>query len=72
MSVVLYSTGCPKCRVLEKKLNTDGIRYSISNDINKLVEKGFQSVPVLDVDGDFLEFKDAVNWIKNRGKRHED
>jgi len=68
MSVVLYSTGCPKCRVLEKKLNTDEIEYSISDDINVLVEKGFQSAPVLDVDGDFLEFKDAVNWIKNRGK----
>lgn len=68
MSVVLYSTGCSKCKVLEKKLNTDGIKYSISHDINKLVEKGFQSVPVLDVDGDFLDFKDAVNWIKNRGK----
>lgn len=68
MSVVLYSTGCSKCKVLEKKLNADGIDYSISDDISALVEKGFQSAPVLDVDGDFLEFKDAVNWIKNRGK----
>lgn len=68
MSVVLYSTGCSKCKVLEKKLNADGIDYSISDDISALVEKGFQSVPVLDVDGDFLDFKDAVNWIKNRGK----
>lgn len=68
MSVVLYSTGCPKCKVLEKKLNADEIEYSISDNINALVEKGFQSVPILDVDGDFLEFKDAVNWIKNRGK----
>ena len=32
--VVLYSTGCPKCKVLEKKLNADKIEYSISDDID--------------------------------------
>ncbi len=66
--IVLYSTGCPKCKVLEKKLNADNIEYSMSDDIDELIEKGFQSAPVLNVDGDFMEFKDAVNWIKNRGK----
>ena len=34
--ITLYSTGCPKCQVLEKKLNNEGIGFSISNDIDVL------------------------------------
>jgi glutaredoxin len=70
--ITLYSTGCPKCQVLEKKLNKDGIEFTISNDIDSLIEKGFMSAPVLRVDDEYLEFKDAVNWLKNRGKQNED
>ena len=70
--IVLYSTGCSKCQVLEKKLNKDGIEFTISNDIDSLIEKGFMSAPVLRVDDEYLEFKDAVNWLKNRGKQNED
>lgn len=66
--VVLYSTGCPKCKVLEKKLVKEGIDFSLSNDIDKLIEKGYQSAPILEVDGNFMEYKQAVDWIKNRGK----
>lgn len=66
--VVLYSTGCPKCKVLEKKMVREGIDFSLSNDIDKLIEKGYQSAPILEVDGNFMEYKQAIDWIKNRGK----
>lgn len=46
----------------------EGIDFSLSNDIDKLIEKGYQSAPILEVDGDFMEYKQAVDWIKNRGK----
>lgn len=66
--IVLYSTGCPNCIVLEKKLVREGIDFSLSNDIDKLIEKGYQSAPILEVDGNFMEYKQAIDWIKNRGK----
>ena len=66
--VVLYSTGCPNCIVLEKKMVREGIDFSLSNDIDKLIEKGYQSAPILEVDGNFMEYKQAIDWIKNRGK----
>ncbi len=64
--ITLYSTGCPKCQVLEKKLIKDGIEFSVSDDINELIEKGFMSAPILKVDDKFLEFKDAIDWLKNK------
>ena len=69
--ITLYSTGCPKCQVLEKKLIKDGIEFSISDDIDELIEKGFMSAPILKVDDKFLEFKDAINWLKNKEGQDE-
>ena len=45
--IVLYSTGCPKCNVLIQKLNNAGVEYTISQDIDELIARGFNSVPVL-------------------------
>ena len=64
--ITLYSTGCPKCRVIETKLEQKGIEYQINNNIDILVEKGFISVPVLDVDGDFMDFTKANKWINEQ------
>lgn len=69
--ITLYSTGCPKCQVLEKKMLNDGIDFNISDDVNTLIEKGFMTAPILKVDDKFLEFKDAIDWLKNRGKQDE-
>ena len=69
--ITLYSTGCSKCQVLEKKMLNDGIEFSISDNIDELIEKGFMSAPILKVDDKFLEFKDAIDWLKNRGRQDE-
>jgi len=62
-AVVLYSTNCPKCIVLEKKLSDAKIKYEIENDVKKMIEKGFMSAPVLEVNGELMDFKNAVDWI---------
>lgn len=64
--ITLYSTGCPKCRVIEAKLEQKGIEYQVDNNIDILVEKGFISVPVLDVDGEFMDFTKANKWINEQ------
>lgn len=63
MNVILYSTGCPKCVILEKKLEQKGIEYTVNNDIDLMTQKGFMSLPMLDVDGKELEFGEAVRWL---------
>lgn len=65
MTVILYSTHCPKCNVLEKKLKQKNISYKEVNDIEEMKEKGYLSVPVLEVDGTTMDFKAASDWINN-------
>lgn len=61
--IVLYSTGCPKCNVLKSKLNKAGIKYTIVSDTNKILETGFNVVPILKVGDDFLLFKQANDYL---------
>ena len=65
MKVILYSTGCPKCEVLEKKLNNAGITYDKCNDIDVMTKLGIQRVPVLSVDEKLYEFSEANIWINS-------
>ena len=62
-SIVMYSTDCPKCRVLEAKLNAKGIEYTVCNDVAEMERMGFSTVPVLSVDGHNYEFSEAVKYI---------
>lgn len=65
MKLVLYSTGCPMCKVLKTKLAATNLPYTEINDQEEMIAKGFKSVPVLEVDGKPLTFKEAVDWMKN-------
>lgn len=64
--IVLFSTGCPKCRVLEQKLNQKNIDFTISDDIDEVIEKGFMSAPILKIDDEYLDFGNAVKWVNNQ------
>ena len=61
--IILYSTGCPKCKVLEQKMDIKNIKYEKITDIDIMTKKGFMSVPMLDVNGKIMDFKTANNWI---------
>ena len=65
MKVILYSTGCPKCNVLHTKLDNKNIKYELIDDIDIMVEKGFQQAPVLEVDGEIMDFGTAVKWVNS-------
>ena len=66
MKIILYSTGCPRCKVLTTKLNQAGIEYEIENNIEKMLVLGIENVPILSVDGELKEFKEAIDWIGAR------
>lgn len=61
--IILYSTGCPKCRILETKLQSKGIYYTKNTSVDEMTKLGFTNVPMLKVDNDYLDFGDAVRWI---------
>lgn len=66
MEVILYTTFCPKCRVIEAKLKQKGIKYKEITDIDIMTEKGFMSVPMLEVDNFVMNFTEANTWINER------
>lgn len=63
MNIVLHSTHCPRCNVLEAKLKQKNIAFEENNNVELMVEKGFVMAPVLEVDGTAYSFKEAVEWI---------
>lgn len=68
MMVTLYTTHCPRCIILEKKLTMKNIEFETVEDITKLEELGIQSVPMLSVDGgDLMDFATANKWINSQG-----
>ena len=65
MKIILYSTGCPKCEVLKKKLKAKNIEYVKNNNVEDMESLGIDQVPVLSVDGNLMSFAEANNWINN-------
>ena len=65
MSVNFYTIHCPKCDILQKKLNNKNIQYTLITDIGVMQQKGFDTMPMLEIDGRSMEFSDAVKWINN-------
>lgn len=61
--IILYSTNCPKCKVIEKKLQLKGLPYEVSHDIDYLITKGFKQAPVLQVGYQYMSFSEANKWI---------
>lgn len=70
--VTLFSTGCPKCRVLEQKLNNKQIEYSKDSNMDEIINEGFMSAPVLKVDNVYLDFTSAVKWVNGQVEMDND
>ena len=65
MNIVLYTTHCPKCSVLEKKLAKKNIKYTEFTSVQDMLDMGISTVPVLSVDGELLPFEKANQWINS-------
>lgn len=65
MEVIMYTTHCPKCNVLAKKLNQSGISYTEVDDVKTMRKLKILSVPVLSVDGALLDYMEAVKWVNS-------
>ncbi len=62
--VKLYSTNCPKCKVLETKMQKKNIEYTTCTDMDEMLAHGIKSAPALELDNNqILNFSDAVRWV---------
>jgi hypothetical protein len=52
--------------VLEKKLQQKGVKYTENNDIEDMIYRNIKEVPVLQVDGRFYGFTEAIRWINEQ------
>ena len=65
MKVDLYTTHCPKCTALEKKLELKKVQYTEHTNIDEMLAKGYKSAPMLVVDGKELSFGEAIKWVNS-------
>lgn len=65
--ITLFTTHCPKCKVLRVKLDAAGINYSIVEDIEVMRQLGINEVPYLRVNGELMNFSTAIKWVNERG-----
>lgn len=64
--ITLYSTGCPNCNVLKKKIDDLEIEYELNTNVEKMIELGFKTAPIMTVDGINMNFVESINWIKQK------
>ena len=64
--IKLYSTGCPRCVVLKKKLDAKGMNYEVVSDVALMESLGFTSVPMLEVDDKMMDYVEANKWINEQ------
>lgn len=65
MEIVLLTTGCPQCHVLEAKLNQKNVDYTTIFGEEEIIRLGFTSSPLLKVGDEVLDFMRAIKYINS-------
>ena len=65
--IKLYSTGCPRCGVLKKKLDEAKITYTLIDDVDEMLKLGLRSAPALEADGKLMDFAEAIRFVDSGG-----
>ena len=65
--LVLFSTGCPKCIILKKKLDSKNIEYTTTDNLEPLIQNGIMSLPVLyqRSEDKYMTFAEAAAFVNN-------
>lgn len=63
MKVKLYTTHCPKCKILEERLNEKNVKYEVIDDVEILQKMNFKSVPNLDIDGKIYNYLESIKYL---------
>lgn len=67
----LYSMDdCPWCVILKKRLDFAKIPYEEIKDEAIIAEKGFATVPQLELPtGEILDYQGAITWVNGQSKQ---
>ena len=69
MRITLYTTDCPNCKVLERKLDLAGIGYRKNYDPDQMLAAGMLSAPGLQLDNEVpMDFGTAIRWVNSQTK----
>ena len=64
----VYTTGCPNCLVLERKLKEKNIEFEEIKDIEVIKEaakaNNYTTVPLMEIGGVVLDFRKAIEKLK--------
>jgi len=65
--LTVYSTNCPKCKILEKKLDLANKEYKLINDLDKVNEASekynIQEAPFVVIDEKVYNFTEMVKAL---------
>ena len=64
--IKVYTTHCPKCHVLEMKLQKKNIKFESCDDMDEMTAKGIKAAPSMEIDGIIYNFTDAVKWVNEQ------
>ena len=64
--IKMYSTHCPKCKVLAMKLAQKNIEFEEIDDLDEMRSIGLKSAPALRIDEQILDFNAAIAWVKEQ------
>ena len=63
--VTLYSTNCPRCKVLEKKMEQAGVSFEVNTSVDDMLALGMRQAPMLKIGDELLDFTAACAWLNN-------
>lgn len=65
MENILYSTDCPKCKILENQLKEKGIVFKKNEDVDEMLALGLKTAPSFKHNDQIMSFNEALMFIKN-------
>jgi hypothetical protein len=63
--IKLYTNHCRKCEILTAKLKEKNVDFEVEDNETVLVSLGFDFMPVLEVDGDRLDYGNAIKYVNS-------
>ena len=63
--IKLYTNHCRKCEILTNKLKEKNVSFEVEDNEETLVNLGFDFMPVLEVDGERLDYLAAVDYVNS-------
>lgn len=67
--MIVYSTGCPQCEVLKKKLADKNVDFTLVENRDEVIKAaegfGITNVPFMVVDDKVYNFVESINYINN-------